>query len=93
MTGEATSAPTTEESSSENLEKIADVFASKHSIVDSWLKDAAHKLTSNNDALPIEYIDSASLARPARLGIGAKPQAQSQKKTEAQSVFANYKLK
>ena len=92
MKGESTSVPA-EESSLENLEKIAEAFASKHAIVDSWLKDAAHKLNSKKKVPPVEYVDSASLARPARLGIGAKPQAQSQKKADAQSVFANYRLK
>lgn len=78
------------------LDSLADAYArggvGTASIVDGWLKGpAAARLPSTRATGVNDNDDMNSLARPARLGIGARPQLQ--KNPGHESVFASYKLK
>lgn len=71
-----------------DLDALADTLARSNSIVDSWLKSSSS--TKKLPTKSIEY-NEASLARPPRLGIGAKPEVN--KQAEVESIFGNYRLK
>lgn len=78
------------------LDPLADAYArggtGTTSIVDGWLRSSASvKLPPTRTTSVNGYDDINSLARPARLGIGARPQLH--KNPGHESVFASYRLK
>lgn len=76
-----------------DLDKLADDLNVGKSLVDTWLTSSVNKKLKRAAALPIDYSDtSLPMTRPARLGIGAKPQIANTSEPY-ESIFGNYQLK
>lgn len=80
------------DATTKELEAVADSLSRPHSVVESWLVAAqGQKKLPASTKLHVDYERAA--ARPARLGLGAKPESSSGSALAHESVFGNYQLK